>query len=409
MRNDISNVSRVLELPEGGSVRLHGAFDVQDIVIGDVRGLRPIRLPESSFVQFAPYERESMRTVISGCSGVHLRVETEATSVALKVRCFRVDYGELKSTANGFVACVDGKTVSEVESSVDFIEHVEGRDGRTSVSEKVKESSTVVFDGLPAGRKTVTIWLPQTMMVDLIGIQGADGEPVEAAADSMSPRWLHYGSSISHCHTPALPTQVWPVIVSEKNGLELTNLGFAGQCMLDPYVARAVAASDADVITMSVGVNITGARTMNQRTFVPALHGFLDIVREKHPTTPIVLMSSIYWPESDDVPGPADVRFNDDGSVTCYCYGDKKDIPLGALTLEESRNELRELVQTRREAYGEPLYYVDGLTMFGPSDVNDYTLPDGLHPDARLYAEIARRFSASVFGEDGLVPASSLK
>ena len=196
--------------------------------------------------------------------------------------------------------------------------------------------------------------------------------------------------------------------MSRKAGLELTSLGFAGQCMLDPFVAQSIAASEADVISLSIGVNITGARAMNQRTFVPAVHGFLDIIRERHPHTPIVLVSSILWPGSEDVPGPSDVRFNDDGSVTCYSYGDPNDVRFGALTLADSRRELQSIVDIRHDEFGENIQYVNGLSLFGPDDVDEYPLPDGLHPDAKLYAEIAGRFYRQVFAEGGLVPVESL-
>ncbi|MGE4643926.1 SGNH/GDSL hydrolase family protein [Bifidobacterium sp.] len=406
--SDASNASRVLNLPEGGSVRLCGAMDVQRVTIGERTGLRPIRLPLSGLVQRSLYEYETVRTVVSGCSGVHLRVRTAADAIRLAVRAARVDYGELNSEFNAFAATVDGHTVCEVTSRPDAIEQV-SRDGRTCVRTELDECSVVEFTGLGAiGEKTVVIWLPQTVIVDLLGVSGVHGEPVEAAEESSTPRWLHYGSSISHCHTPSSPLQVWPVLAAGLNDLEVTNLGFAGQCMLDPYVAKAIAASDADVITLSVGVNITGARAMNQRTFTPALHGFLDVIRERHPDTPIVLVSSIYWPDSDDVPGPSDVRFHDDGSVTCYSYGDRKEIAVGALTLEQSREELQHVTQVRHDTYGENIQYLDGLTLFGPSDVGNFCLPDGLHPDAQLYAEIARRFSCQVFADNGLVPRASL-
>lgn len=397
------SLSRVVDLPEGGLVRLIGALSLQIVTVDGRIGLRPIRLPKEAFVQFPFFERETVRTVVSGCSGVHIRVDTDAEALKLTVRCTRVDYGELPSAVNAFTACVNGEKVSEVTLEPDAIETI-SRDGRTCTRKQCNAASTVVLNNLGAGKKTVTIWLPQTMMVDLIGLIGTKGESVSPSAKTSAPQWLHYGSSISHCHSTADPLQVWPVAVAGMNGLEITNLGFAGQCMLDPFVARAIAASDADIITLSAGVNITGARTMNQRTFVPAMHGFLDIIREQHPKTPIVLVSSIYWPGSDNVPGPSDARFNDDGTITCYSYGDPKDIAYGALTLEQSRIELRELVEVRREAYGENLYYLDGLSLFGPDDVDHYRLPDGIHPDAELYAEIARRFSRQVFEPGGLIP-----
>lgn len=177
--------------------------------------------------------------------------------------------------------------------------------------------------------------------------------------------------------------------------------------MLDPFVADAIAATDADVITVSVGVNLTGARSMDQRTFVPAFHGFIDRIRTQHPDTPIVVISSILWPGSEDVPGPSDVRFFDDGSMQCYSYGNAADIAKGALTLAESRRHLEYAVRVRAER-GEAIAYLDGTRLYGESDVAEYPLPDGLHPDARLYQEIARRFTEFVFSDDGLVPRASL-
>ena len=57
---------------------------------------------------------------------------------------------------------------------------------------------------------------------------------------------------------------------------------------------------------------------------------------------------------------------------------------------------------------GENIAYLDGLALYGPADLPRHTLPDFLHPDAELYAEIGRRFAHFVFGEDGLVPRSTL-
>lgn len=61
-----------------------------------------------------------------------------------------------------------------------------------------------------------------------------------------------------------------------------------------------------------------------------------------------------------------------------------------------------------RAASGERIAYLDGLSLYGADDAERYTLPDSLHPDTELYAEIAARFSAAVFGADGLVPRAGL-
>lgn len=409
MTNQLLPTQRVLNLPQGGSVLVHGILDIQTIDIHGIQALRPLRLPQHCAAFFAQYEFETMRAITAQCSGVKLTFTTTAASIALQARFTRVDFGELESVANHLAVSINNRIVSEIAPSIDVVESI-SRDGATCHRTFNRDYSITHLDlnNPEHNEQQITLWLPQSLIVDLVGITGDEDESViadsSASSQSKKLRWIHYGSSISHCHTPLSPLDVWPTRVANQQDLELTNMGFAGQCMLDPYVAQSIARYEADIITMSIGVNITGARAMNQRTFIPALHGFLDTIRQTHPDTPIVLVSSIYWPESDNIPGPADVHFHDDGSVTCYCYGNVKDIPVGALTLEQSRYDIEYAVHQRQHVLGDHnLYYLNGLQLFGPSDVSQYPLPDGLHPDAVLYREIARRFSQAVFRNSSIV------
>ena len=385
-------------LPSGG-VRVEGALELVPVS----GGVRPVRLPVRQWAHFPP-AAEILRAVVSNASGVRLRVDTSATHLTLRVRCTRIQIGDFLRPLNRFAAEVEGVTVATAESPVDQTLQVSfAGDEATTVEHS--DSSLVELAPLPAGRKTVTVFLPQGMNVDLLDIVG--DAPVLPAEPTGRPLWIHHGSSISHCAEAELPTSVWPVVSSSIADLDLVNLGFGGQCMLDPFVADAIAATPADVISIKVGVNIVGARSMDQRTFVPALHGFLDRIREGHPHTPIVLCSSILWPGSDDTPGPSDVEFLDDGGIRCFTAGDPADIGKGALTLAESRRQVAHVVDVRRAA-GEDVVYLDGLDLYGPADVPSYPLPDSLHPDAELYEEMGRRFAQAVFGEHGLVPRAGL-
>lgn len=83
-----------------------------------------------------------------------------------------------------------------------------------------------------------------------------------------------------------------------------TNLGVSGNCMLDPFVARTIRDLDVDAISLFIGIKILGGDTMRERTFAPAVHGFLDMIREGHPDTPIVVISPIFCPSAEDRPGP---------------------------------------------------------------------------------------------------------
>ncbi len=117
-------------------------------------------------------------------------------------------------------------------------------------------------------------------------------------------RWWHHGSSISHCIEAATPRGVWPVAAADQLGLDVTNLGFAANAHLDPFTARAMRDSDADLFSLKIGINIVGGDTMKRRTFVPAVHGFLDTIREGAPTAPILRDLADPLPDARRHPGP---------------------------------------------------------------------------------------------------------
>ena len=393
----MTSIGEVISLPDGTSVRLSGHLDL----LRNDGGVRPVRLPVASWDRFPP-AAEIMRTVASQASGVRLSVRTDAPSLTLAVRCTRVDFSDdagqpIEGPVNAVVATIDGLPVTRVRASVDQVEEV-GPGGRVAVVRRHRLSSVLTLDGLGEGVKDVTIWLPQGMEVDLLGLQG--GGSIVPAPASGRPVWLHHGSSISHCASPVDPLSSWPVVAAQAARHEVIYLGFSGQAMIDPFTADAIAATPADVISLSFGVNIVGARSMDERTFVPAVHGFLDAVRRGHPHTPIVLLSSILWPGSEDVPGPSRVDFAEDGSLSVRTCGNVDDIATGALTLATSRDHLQHVVRVRAAA-GEPISYLDGRSLYGPDDVVNAPLPDGLHPDGPIYQRMGARFASMVFAPGG--------
>lgn len=380
------------------SVLLEGHLDLDD-----ADGIRPLRLPRATWSHFPPHG-EILRAITANASGVRMRFTTAATQLSLTLRCTQLFFDELAGPINDLVLEIDGLPVHAVRAPVTDVRRLTWT-GDSVTSSTVTAPATLDFALSGGDTQAVTVWLPQGMIVDLMDLR-ADA-PIVPAAPSDAPVWIHHGSSISHCVETPSPTGTWPVIAARASDLSLINLGFGGQCMLDPFVADAIAATPASVISLKVGVNIVGARSFDQRTFTPAMHGFLDRVRSGHPDTPIVLASSILWPGSEDAPGPSDVEFLDDGRVRCYTAGDAADVTRGALTMTESRRQLAEVVRVRAEA-GERITYLDGLQLFGPDDQERYVLPDSLHPDAELYAEMGARFAGAVFGDNGLVPRRTL-
>ena len=219
------------------------------------------------------------------------------------------------------------------------------------------------FENLGSDLKNIDLWLPQFDNFKLSGLTLDDAAEISPAAVSTAQKLITYGSSITHCRAADSPTQTWPAIVARTRGYDLTCLGYGGQCHLDPMVARMIRDREADLITLCVGINIHSG-SLNQRTFGPGIIGFVQIVREKHPTTPIALISPIFSPDREDTPNVV------------------------GFTLKQMRVEVAKAAEILRKNGDENITYIHGLNIFD-SD-NAHLLPDNLHPNNEGYSIMAK-------------------
>ena len=242
-------------------------------------------------------------------------------------------------------------------------------DGELIDAIDLKQQDSFAFTGLSDAEKLIELWLPQFGRFQLRSLKIDDGATLEAFTDTR-PRWITYGSSITQCRAAASPTQTWPGVVARTHGLNLTCLGYGGQCHLDAMVARMIRDLPADYISMCLGINIQGASSLGPRAFRPAIIGAVQIVREKHPDTPIVLMSPICCPPREE--NPNTVGFH----------------------LKRMREEVHAAAEALQAHGDKKVHYVDGLSVFGPDFV--HLLPDDLHPDAEGYQVMGKNFTTVV-------------
>jgi lysophospholipase L1-like esterase len=242
-------------------------------------------------------------------------------------------------------------------------------DGEVVASLDLSQKDDFVFESLSDEEKLIELWLPQFGRFQLRSLEIDDGATLEPFNDTR-PRWITYGSSITQCRTAASSTQTWPAIVAREHGLNLTCLGYGGQCHLDAMVARMIRDAPADYISMCLGINIQGASSLGPRAFRPAIIGTVQIVREKHPDIPIVLMSPICSPPREEKPN----------AVGFHLKGMREEVQAAAEALQ---------------AHGDKhVHYVDGLSVF--SDDYVHLLPDALHPDAEGYRVMGKNFTTVV-------------
>ena len=235
------------------------------------------------------------------------------------------------------------------------------------------ERAVIAFEDLPAGAKTLELWLPQAATVSITGLELDDGATWAAWPDQRR-RLVFHGSSISHCMEAEGGSGAWPAVAAGLADLRHLNMGWAGSCLLSGLAARAIRDQAADGIVLKLGINVHGDGMLKERTFLDSAHSMISIIREKHATTPVMIISPIYS-ASRETAGSA-----------------------GGPSLARMRELLEGVVEARIRAGDRRIRYLSGRTLFDEADAPD--LPDDLHPNAAGYRRMGERFYAVAL-EDG--------
>ncbi|MFI5776024.1 GDSL-type esterase/lipase family protein [Nocardia sp. NPDC051570] len=346
---------------------------------GTTVGVVPHRLPAWAHRQFPD---DYLAMVEAQPAGVRVAFRTRSRAIELDVRPTRITWPGATPPAGRYDLCVNGRLVDHAESNGGQVRTLDerGEPGPTG---------SVRFADLSGEDKDVEIWLPHTEIAELIALR--TDAPVTPLPQRMRPVWLHHGSSISHGADADRPTGTWPAVAAALGGVDLVNLSLRGNAVLDPFVARALRDTPADLLSIKIGINLTNTDVMRRRGFVPAMHGFLDTIREGHADTPLLVVSPLLCPMQEHTPGPIAPDFSA-GRLSFRALGDPVDTASGRLTLSIIRDELSRLVAQRAVA-DENLHYLDGRELYGESDAAELPLPDALHPDSAGHRRIGENFA----------------
>lgn len=343
--------------------------------------LTPRRLPDWTIKQFAD---DAINRFVKFPSGIRLRFTTSADLITLTVRVSRLVITGLAENVRpaGFDLLVNGvENQCQEAHNGNILRLTSTAPSVFSETLEAGESDTLTFSGLGNESKNIEIWFPTSAIVEVNEV--AASSEITASPVDTRKRWLHYGSSISQSGEALRAMDAWVMRAAQLLNLNVTNFGLAGQCQLDGFVARTMAALPADLITLKLGINVINADSMRERVFIPAVHNFLDILRESQPLTPIIVISAIWCPFHEDTPGPTMIEGSE-------LYGKERptELATGALTLTRTRKILEEIVATRADVN---LHYMNGLTLFSQSDEDN--LPDKLHPNSAGYRLMGERFA----------------
>lgn len=367
---------------------IHGAVELESTA----HGILPHRLPAWARAQCGDPQ---LAMVEAQPAGVRLVFTTAASALELVTLPTKRVYRGMPPRPDGvYDLVVDGELAAQARAPGGKVLAIDVALG--TVNEEMGEAQVLRFTGLPARVKTVELWLPHDETTELLGLR-ADA-PLAPLPASGKRRWLHHGSSISQGSNAAHPSGTWPAVAAARAGVDLLNLGFGGSAVLDPFVARTMRDLPADLISIKIGINLVNLDLMRLRAFGPAVHGFLDTIREGHPGTPLLVMSPIFCPIHETTPGPTmvDGKALSKGQLRFRTTASEAEVRQGKLTLAVIREQLKEIVGERAQ-FDAAIYYLDGRELYGPEDNARLPLPDELHPDAQAQRLIGERFNEKVF------------
>jgi lysophospholipase L1-like esterase len=214
------------------------------------------------------------------------------------------------------------------------------------------------------GDERAIVYLPEGMKPTLKSLSGVGGRIEPAPADQR--RWIAYGDSVAEGWVASAPALAWPAIAGRTYGLDVVNMGYAGAARGELASAEQIAALDADVISITHGTNCWTRTPHSVDMMRAAVASFIDVVRQGHPDTPIVVVTPVVRPDAEATPNR-----------------------LGA-TLAELRSAMADAVGARLLS-DDRLEQISGLILLDADH-----LADGIHPSDEGHARLASAIGSAV-------------
>lgn len=269
--------------------------------------------------------------------GVRLEFTTE-TATAVEIRYRATVPGPtdaLRDLAHGFALWDRHGVVTEV-----FTE---------PAAEAVVRIGLGAGDGDGPFRGPFTIHPPENQSPLVLGLRGIGGALTPAPP---APRWVVHGDSITEGWWSTRPAHGWPAVAGRALGWDIVNLGYAGAARGELATAEQLAGLPADVLTLAFGTNCWSRVPFSAPLLYETTRAFLELVRQGHPRTPLLLVSPVLRPDAERTPN-------------------KLGATLGAL-----RDAMERAARDRIAAGDDRLAVLPGRDLLGPEH-----LADGLHPN----------------------------
>ena len=319
--------------------------------------------------------------VASQGSGVRLDFETDASQMSMSLAFDAVIWPGLPEVPVQVVVEVDGQSQNYPLTNLRYL----GFPGFNRLGDL--KFADVTFNLGENIFKRVTVWFPHNAISYVASVEiNGETKPYRSTA----PKWVHYGSSISHSGEADLPTGVWPVIASKVLDIDLVNLGLGGNALLDPYMSKVILDHQPEYLSMKLGINSVNGASHTLRTFYPAVYGLIESLVEKKPDLKILLISPVFCPPHEDGFGPTvfDMQAH---KATANTNPAPEMVPAN-LNLKRVREALEKIADDLRSS-GVNIRFLSGLELLSEADA--HLLEDDLHANSEGYELMGNRFASN--------------
>ena len=146
------------------------------------------------------------------------------------------------------------------------------------------------------GFKNVTIYLPlfEEITIESINVQ-ENAKVLEPDDLNKIKPIIYYGSSITQGGVASNPGMSYQAIISRSTKIDFVNLGFSGNGTGDAELAKHISTLESSLIVLDYWAN------PSPEVYKNTLPEFVNLIREKHKTTPIIVISPFYSINRDEM------------------------------------------------------------------------------------------------------------
>lgn len=154
--------------------------------------------------------------------------------------------------------------------------------------DSAQDENLVLISEMDDSYKTCLLYLPLFSEVYSVKIGVDAGSDISSIENPFRHRVGVFGSSFTHGSCATRSGMSWPSQFSRNTGIQLLNLGCAGNCKMQPYFADVLADAQVDAFLFDTFSN-PNAEIMKERLFP-----FIEMIQKAHPGKPLIFQETIY-------------------------------------------------------------------------------------------------------------------